>query len=84
MKFNNSKFTHVSFCSSNNPSTFNYTNPSNKDIETTSSTKDVGIIVHEDLSFSKHTKDLVRRYRQFSGWILRSFLLRSIHYADSF
>ena len=75
MLFNNSKCSHssYSFSKQSYKNIMIYINPIGNAIDNYDLTKDVGIIVDEDLNFSKRINLISRNCRQLRGWILRSF-----------
>ena len=53
-----------------------YKNPSNKNIKSGDSVKDLGVIVSRDMSFKEHIKSVTLSCRIISGMLLRTFQTR--------
>ena len=54
-----------------------YLTPCAKLIEEKESIKDLGIHIDSDCSFSTHIRSVVKKMKEISGWILRTFKTRS-------
>ena len=54
-----------------------YLTPCGKLIEEKESIKDLGIHIDSDCSFSTHIRNVVKKMKEISGWILRTFKTRS-------
>ena len=54
-----------------------YTLPSGVRINSSSSVRDLGIIMNDQLTFSNHIYKMVKEAKKYAGWILRTFITRS-------
>ena len=54
-----------------------YLSPSGTKIEEKECVKDLGVLMDNDCTFSSHINKVVEKMKEMSGWILRTFKLRS-------
>ena len=77
MTFNDTKFQLLRHGSSEVQENSVYISPSAKKIEEKKCVKDLGVLMDNDCAFSSHIDKVVDKMREMSGWILRTFKLRS-------
>ena len=75
MKFNTEKFQQISY-SLKNSEARTYKNSNNDVIKPTSTVKDLGVTLSNDLSFQQHIQNVVQKCNNVSSWILRTFKTR--------
>lgn len=77
MKFNSEKFTHLSYGDGNTSERNRvYFNPDNEVITKRQATKDLGIIMQNNLKFNDQIRLITAKARSMCGWILRTFRSR--------
>ena len=75
MTLNSDKFYHLAFSPNSDSPT--YLKPSNDPIPTVPCTKDLGLLVQDNLQFTQHIATLAARANRISGWSLRTIHSRS-------
>ena len=77
MSFNDTKFELLRYKGKNNtPQESQYRNMNNELIEEVNPVKDLGVLMSNDCSFSKHIEKVANSMKNLSGWILRTFSTR--------
>ena len=77
MQFNSKKFECLRYGSNQElKRSTHYTSNSGKEIKTTDHTRDLGVTMSNDGTFSKHITEVVSRSGQMCSWILRTFKTR--------
>ena len=76
MALNGDKFEHLHIGNNLHQIKPRYTDPSGNIIEEKEHIKDLGVIVSNDLTWTKHTEEVVSKARTMSSWAQRTFLTR--------
>ena len=77
MKFNESKFETINYVPTRrSASNHNYTTQNGSHIERKTETRDLGIIMSNDATFSNNIAAMVKRGKKQAGWALRTFQSR--------
>ena len=78
MKFNENKFETINYVPSRRsaPSTHIYTTQNGSQIERKTETRDLGIIMNSDATFSNNITAMVKKGKGQAGWALRTFQSR--------
>ena len=76
MSLNGDKFEHLHVGNNLHQTKAAYTDPSGKTIEEKDHIKDLGVILSNDLTWTKHIEVVVSRARIMSGWAQRTFSTR--------
>ena len=78
MKFNEKKFESINYLPRRqNENTHNYTSQNGSPIETKTETRDLGIIMKDDATFSEHITAIAKKGKRQAGWALRIFKSRN-------
>ena len=79
MLFNGKKFEMLRYGPNNDlKNSTNYLTPEYEDlIEEKESLRDLGVIMSDDASFSRHVHHVCSKVKQKAGWILRTFQTRN-------
>ena len=77
MTLNDTKFQLLRHGSSEVQENSTYLSPSAKKIDEKVCVKDLGVLMDNDCAFSSHIDKVVNKMKEMSGWILRTFRLRS-------
>ena len=76
MSLNGDKFEHLHVGNNLNQTKSSYKDPSGNIIEEKEHIKDLGVIISNDLTWSKQTEEVVAKARIMSAWALRTFSTR--------
>ena len=83
MIFNEGKFEQLTYGDTKNIEIEMYKNPSNENIKSGDSVKDLGVIASRDMSFKEHIKSVTLSCRITSGMLLRTFQTRERSHAQT-
>ena len=79
MKFNEKKFERINYLPRRQyENTHNYTSQNGSPIETKTETRDLGIIMKDDATFSEHITAIAKKGKRQAGWALRTFKSRNV------
>ena len=76
MTLNGDKFEHLHVGNNLQQIKASYTDPSGIVIKEKDHIKDLGVTISNDLSWTKHSNEVVSKARAMSGWVLRTFSTR--------
>ena len=76
MTLNGDKFEHLHVGNNLQQIKTSYTDPSGIVIKEKDHIKDLGVTISNDLSWTKHSNEVVSKARAMSGWVLRTFSTR--------
>ena len=79
MEFNSSKFELLRYWLKDEALRYctNYTSPSGSIIPEKEHVKDLGVMLSQDGSFNEHVRNVIKKVKNLTSWILRSFSIRS-------
>ena len=78
MSLNGDKFEHLHVGKNLHQLKSTYTDPAGDVIKEKEHIKDLGVTISNDLTWSKHIKEVVSKARVMTGWVLRTFSTREM------